>query len=227
MTGPTPVARRRRRRLRGRPVRASCASSRMPAWSSSPRLGPPTSCWRSRRDRAAGSRGRRHPDAARWQCRSRRRARHPGTVRRAGQGPRPVAVPRARVRAAAPRRRAPAARVPAQGPARRGHASSRTPHVGWPTAGRRSTRAWSTSWFERGARATDSGRLTPREQEILALVAEGRSNRSIADALGVAPKTIEGAIGVIFSKLGLEEDARDNRRVLAVLAFLDGGGPAG
>jgi DNA-binding NarL/FixJ family response regulator len=67
------------------------------------------------------------------------------------------------------------------------------------------------------------GRLTPREQEILALVAQGRSNRSIGDALGVTPKTIEGAISVIFSKLGLEEDARDNRRVLAVLAYLDGG----
>ncbi len=66
-------------------------------------------------------------------------------------------------------------------------------------------------------------RLTPREQEILALVAEGRSNRSIADALGLSAKTVEGAIGVIFSKLGLEEDARDNRRVLAVLAYLDGG----
>jgi len=80
----------------------------------------------------------------------------------------------------------------------------------------------------RARRSSDRlGRLTPREQEILALVAEGRSNRSIADALGVAPKTIEGAISVIFSKLGLEEDARDNRRVLAVLAFLDGGGPAG
>ena len=65
-------------------------------------------------------------------------------------------------------------------------------------------------------------RLTTREQEVLALVAEGRSNKSISDVLGVTPKTIEGAIGVIFSKLGLEEDARDNRRVLAVLAYLDG-----
>ncbi len=66
------------------------------------------------------------------------------------------------------------------------------------------------------------GRLTKREQEILALLAEGRSNRSIADALALSAKTIEGAISVIFSKLELEEDARDNRRVLAVLAYLDG-----
>jgi DNA-binding NarL/FixJ family response regulator len=65
-------------------------------------------------------------------------------------------------------------------------------------------------------------RLTDREREILGLVAEGRSNRSIAERLDLSPKTVEGAIGVIFSKLSLEEDGRDNRRVLAVLAFLDG-----
>ncbi len=77
----------------------------------------------------------------------------------------------------------------------------------------------------RARRATDRlSRLTPREQEILELVAQGRSNRSIADGLGVTPRTVEGAITVIFSKLGLEEDSRDNRRVLAVLAYLDGGG---
>ncbi len=77
----------------------------------------------------------------------------------------------------------------------------------------------------RARSATDRlSRLTPREQEILELVAQGRSNRSIGDDLGVTPRTVEGAITVIFSKLGLEEDARDNRRVLAVLAYLDGGG---
>nr|MBA2300553.1 DNA-binding response regulator [Chloroflexota bacterium] len=42
------------------------------------------------------------------------------------------------------------------------------------------------------------------------------------ELLGLSPKTVEGAIGVIFGKLGLEEDARDNRRVLAVLTYLDG-----
>jgi DNA-binding NarL/FixJ family response regulator len=71
------------------------------------------------------------------------------------------------------------------------------------------------------------GRLTAREREILALVAEGRSNRSIAEALEVTAKTVEGAIGVIFSKLGLEVDERDNRRVLAVLAYLGGGAVTG
>lgn len=76
----------------------------------------------------------------------------------------------------------------------------------------------------RARRTTDVlGRLTGREQEIIALVAQGRSNRSIADRLSLSSKTVEGAIGVIFSKLGLEEDAMDNRRVLAVLAYLEGG----
>lgn len=80
----------------------------------------------------------------------------------------------------------------------------------------------------RARRVTDLlGRLTDREREILALVAQGRSNRSIADELHLSAKTIEGAIGIIFSKLGLEEDGRDNRRVLAVLAYLDGGAASG
>jgi len=75
----------------------------------------------------------------------------------------------------------------------------------------------------RARRTTDRlSRLTEREREILGLVAEGRSNRSIADVLDLSPKTVEGAIGIILSKLGLEEDGRDNRRVLAVLAYLDG-----
>jgi DNA-binding NarL/FixJ family response regulator len=64
--------------------------------------------------------------------------------------------------------------------------------------------------------------LTPREREVLALVAEGRSNRSVADRLAISVKTVEALVATIFSKLGLEADAGDNRRVLAVLAYLDG-----
>lgn len=64
-------------------------------------------------------------------------------------------------------------------------------------------------------------RLTDRERSVLALVAEGRSNRSIADRLMLSPKTIEGAIATVFSKLDLEPGPDDNRRVLAVLAYLD------
>lgn len=67
-------------------------------------------------------------------------------------------------------------------------------------------------------------RLTEREREALALIAEGRSNRSIAEALGITTKTLEGMCGSIFSKLGLEEDPDVNRRVLAVLLFLNGAG---
>lgn len=63
--------------------------------------------------------------------------------------------------------------------------------------------------------------LGSRERSVLALVAEGRSNRSIADRLAVSIKTVEGAIAASFMKLGLEPDPGDNRRVLAVLAYLD------
>jgi DNA-binding NarL/FixJ family response regulator len=64
--------------------------------------------------------------------------------------------------------------------------------------------------------------LTPRERDVLALIAEGRSNRSVADRMAIAVKTVESQVATIFSKLGLEEDPDDNRRVLAVLAYLEG-----
>jgi DNA-binding NarL/FixJ family response regulator len=65
--------------------------------------------------------------------------------------------------------------------------------------------------------------LTRREREILGLMAEGRSNQGIADALGLEPKTIEGHVGQIFSKLGLEPTMDAHRRVLAVLEYLRAG----
>ncbi len=64
-------------------------------------------------------------------------------------------------------------------------------------------------------------RLTDRERTVLALVAEGRSNRSISERLVLAVKTVEGTIATVFSKLDLEQGPDDNRRVLAVLAYLD------
>ena len=62
--------------------------------------------------------------------------------------------------------------------------------------------------------------LTPREREILAQMAEGRSNQAIADRLVLELKTVEGHVRAIFSKLSLEPAAEDHRRVLAVLAYL-------
>ena len=66
-------------------------------------------------------------------------------------------------------------------------------------------------------------RLTNRERGVLSLVAEGRSNRSIAEREVLSVKTVEDVIASVFSKLGLAEDAEDNRRVLAVLAYLEAG----
>jgi DNA-binding NarL/FixJ family response regulator/class 3 adenylate cyclase len=62
--------------------------------------------------------------------------------------------------------------------------------------------------------------LTPREREILGLMAEGRSNQGIADQLVLELKTVEGHVGQIFSKLGLEPSTGEHRRVLAVLLML-------
>ena len=59
--------------------------------------------------------------------------------------------------------------------------------------------------------------------DILALLAEGRCNRSIADRLMYSIKSIESSIATVFAKLGMEPVPDDNRRVLAVLAYLDPG----
>jgi DNA-binding NarL/FixJ family response regulator len=62
--------------------------------------------------------------------------------------------------------------------------------------------------------------LTPREREVLALMAEGRSNAAIAAALFVGDGAVEKHINNIFAKLGLAPADRDHRRVLAVLRYL-------
>jgi len=64
-------------------------------------------------------------------------------------------------------------------------------------------------------------RLTARERQVLALVAEGRSNAGIAAALNVSLKAVDFHIGNIFMKMDLPASADDNRRVLAVLSYLD------
>src|SRR5262245_4789903 len=63
--------------------------------------------------------------------------------------------------------------------------------------------------------------LSPREQEVLALMAEGRSNLGIAQALWVTEGTVEKHVRSILGKLDLPEESTDHRRVLAVVAFLE------
>jgi DNA-binding NarL/FixJ family response regulator len=65
-------------------------------------------------------------------------------------------------------------------------------------------------------------RLSPREGEVLAAVAEGKSNRGIAETLAVSPVTVEKHLRNIFHKLELEPTHTEHRRVLAVLAYLRG-----
>ncbi len=62
--------------------------------------------------------------------------------------------------------------------------------------------------------------LTPREREVLELMAEGRTNQAIAKQLVVSERAVEKHVTSIFSKLGLATSAQDHRRVLAVLAYL-------
>ena len=64
--------------------------------------------------------------------------------------------------------------------------------------------------------------LTPREGEVLALMAEGRSNVGIAEHLVVTEGAVEKHVSNIFAKLGLTPAESDHRRVLAVLAYLEG-----
>jgi DNA-binding NarL/FixJ family response regulator len=73
----------------------------------------------------------------------------------------------------------------------------------------------------RHAREEPIGRLTAREREVLGLMAEGRSNIAIAQRLFVSEKAVSKHTASIFAKLGLAPSDDDNRRVLAVLAYLN------
>ena len=63
--------------------------------------------------------------------------------------------------------------------------------------------------------------LTPRERDVLSLMAEGRSNAGIAAALVVSAGVVEKHVASIFAKLGLPPSDDDNRRVLAAITYLE------
>lgn len=67
-------------------------------------------------------------------------------------------------------------------------------------------------------------RLSPREREVLQLMAEGRTDKAIADELFIGLKTVQSHTSAIFEKLGLGDDPSSNRRVRAVLTWLRGAG---
>ncbi|NGO12042.1 response regulator transcription factor [Streptomyces sp. HC44] len=71
-----------------------------------------------------------------------------------------------------------------------------------------------------GGRGEELASLTERERDVLSLMAEGRSNAAIAQALYVSAGTVEKHVAAIFGKLGLPASEDDNRRVLAVLRYL-------
>lgn len=75
----------------------------------------------------------------------------------------------------------------------------------------------------RRSRDRPMGNLTPREREVLELMAQGRSNSAIATKLFVTERSVAKHTSNIFGKLGLPPSEDDNRRVLAVLAYLDNG----
>ena len=68
--------------------------------------------------------------------------------------------------------------------------------------------------------ASPMSKLTAREREVLALMAEGRSNQAISERLVVTGRTVEKHVNAILGKLGIGADPGDHRRVLAVLAYL-------
>ncbi|OFT25921.1 DNA-binding response regulator [Brevibacterium sp. HMSC08F02] len=72
----------------------------------------------------------------------------------------------------------------------------------------------------RSRRDTGIDQLSAREREVLALMAEGKSNSAIASALFLSAGAVEKHISSVFTKLGLSAGADDNRRILAVLKFL-------
>lgn len=78
--------------------------------------------------------------------------------------------------------------------------------------------------LSRQTRGSKMAHLTDRERQVLALLAEGKSNQAIAATLYLSEASIEKHITAIFQKLGLEPDEHGNRRVLAALAHIENNG---
>ena len=72
-----------------------------------------------------------------------------------------------------------------------------------------------------GRRGDTLAALTPREREVLSLIAQGRSNAAIAGTLFISPKVVEKHVASIFDKLGLPPSDTDNRRVIAAIRYLE------
>ena len=90
------------------------------------------------------------------------------------------------------------------------------------TEARCSTRPSSASWWAGAAQGDNPlEQLTDREQEVLALMAEGRSNRAIAERLFVTDHTVEKHVKNILGTLRLPQSPDDHRRVLAVITYLN------
>ena len=75
--------------------------------------------------------------------------------------------------------------------------------------------------IQAGRRTDTLAALTPREREVLSLIAQGRSNAAIAAALFISPKVVEKHVANIFDKLGLVPSDSDNRRVIAAITYLE------
>ena len=84
----------------------------------------------------------------------------------------------------------------------------------------RSTRRWSGGCSAAASATGPLDRLSPRERDVLAAMAEGKSNHGIAEALVVSEAAVEKHVTSIFHKLGLDPAQSEHRRVLAVLAYL-------
>ena len=116
------------------------------------------------------------------------------------------------------------ARLPAEGAGRPGRGVPRRAAPGGRRRHAPSTRRWSAQLLARNRRPdTALERLPPREREVLALMAEGLGNTAIAERLFVTDGAVHKHIRSIFAKLEPPPDDRADRRVTAVLRYLDGG----